>query len=276
MSRDRKNSDSRLFFSHRNYNIVIKKILYYQQQLILRILGFLFFISLLIHPSYGAESNEIKGPNISGLVTVPEPISVESIKAFSTAEGKVTEIKNNSVLVLKNKDMGVKISGFIQDAPRGEKVRIIILRPDDSVYATGAFLNDHSSYIIPAKLHTKWVEGSYEILVKFIDSNKGTLRFCITDEEPDKRPCDIISYKPEIISKISKYLDGMKTREELVSDLQEIEWSKSRIDNFIVNNTPEYNPYAFLYLGALLPLFYILVSILSKEKNQKIKQQRSG
>ena len=266
--------------------IVIKPTLHHIYRLKVKIAGFLFLILLLIPPSYGdptyktiqdvvqvIESKDIEGKNISGLVTKPEPTSKDPIKVFSTAEGKVTEIKNNDVIVLKNKDMSVNISGFIDGAERGKKANLTILRPDDSIYNTWAYLNKDGSYMIPTKLHTKWVEGIYEILVNYMGSDEGKIKFCVTDKESAGGSCGQISDQPEKLPQISKYLHGDITKEDLVSYLQEIHWAKYRIDNFLANNTPVYvNPYTFYYLLGLLPLLYILVSVLSKGKNRKVQQ----
>ena len=78
------------------------------------------------------ESN-LSGSNISGSVVMPEPISKKPIKVSSTAGGQITEIRNNEVLVLKNKDVEIKIDGFIEGVKRGDKINLVILRPDDSV-----------------------------------------------------------------------------------------------------------------------------------------------
>ena len=257
-------------------NIVIKPTLHHIYRLKVKIVGFLFLILLSIPPSYGEviESKDIEGKNISGLVTKPEPTSKDPIKVFSTAEGKVTEIKNNDIIVLKNKDMSVNISGFIDGAERGKKANLTILRPDDSIYNTWAYLNKDGSYMIPTKLHTKWVEGIYEILVNYMGSDEGKIKFCVTDKESAGGSCGQISDQPEKLPQISKYLHGDITKEDLVSFLQEIHWSEYRIDNFLANNTPVYvNPYTFYYLLGLLPLLYILVSVLSKGKNSQVRQR---
>ena len=73
--------------------------------------------------------------------------------------------------------------------------------------------------------------------------------------------------KPEKISVVSQYLDGTITKESFVSYLQDIGWSESRIDDFIANNKQvQVNPYAFYILAGLIPLLYVLVSVLSKKK----------
>jgi hypothetical protein len=211
------------------------------------------------------------GPNTSGSVTMPAKISTDPIKVFSTAEGKVTEINHNGILAVENKDMGINISGFVKEALRGERVQITILRPDDSVYMTSAFVNHDKSYMIPTKLHTKWAKGFYEILVTFKDKDQGKIRFFVTDQVVGGE-YGAIKNEPEKISQISKYLSGEMPKEELVSYLLEIGWSEDRIDNFLENNSPAYyNPYAIYYLGALLPLLFIILSILSKEKKRQVK-----
>jgi len=217
------------------------------QPLKLKMLGFLFFILLLIPSSYGAQSKETDEPNISGFVTMPEELSVDALRVFSTANGLVTEIKNDSVVVLENKDMGVNISGYIQEGVRGDKVKILILRPDKSVYTTNAFLNDHSSYMIPVKLHTKWVEGAYKILVSFMDKEEGKIRFFVTDRDLGVAHGDGSTYQNDLVSKIFNYLDGSLTKTDLSSSLKEIGWSQYRIDTFFKNNFP--NPWMTNYIN---------------------------
>ncbi|MGQ0795793.1 MAG: hypothetical protein ACT4N5_06395 [Nitrosopumilaceae archaeon] len=250
---------------------------------------FLFLISILIPSSFAADK-ETQEPNISGSVTMPDKFSQDPIRVFSTAKGLVTEIKNNDLLVLENKDMGVKISGVIKDGQRGDKIKIIILRPDDSVFTTGAYLSDVKEYSIPVKLHTKWVEGVYKILVGFIDKEESRIRFFVTDRDLLVEQKEELA-ESDIVSKIFDYLDGIETKEGLTSYLKEVGWSKYRIDNFFIKNipkpgmdisinytsndiddtddTPDYdNPFVIYFLVALLPVAYFIVRILAKKKSR--------
>ncbi len=77
------------------------------------------------------------------------------------------------MLALPNKDVTIRISGFIDNVQRGEKAHIAILRPDDSTYMTDVFINEDGMYMILTKLHTKWESGQYEIQVNCMDEDKG-------------------------------------------------------------------------------------------------------
>ncbi|QLH09056.1 hypothetical protein DSQ19_05845 [Candidatus Nitrosotenuis sp. DW1] len=233
---------------------------------------------LLIPSSYGdtaipdvqVAENDIKGSNVSGKVTIPEKDSKVPFDVFSTAGGKSTQIKNNDVVVLPNKDMRIKISGYVEGALRGDKIDILILRPDDSVYTTGAYLNERGIFTIPAKMHTKWVEGCYEILANYIGNDAGKVKFFVTDKESvthevDSKTCN------DALSNIFKYLHDKTTAEELTSHLREIGWSENRIDSFLAKHpvhVVDYTPFLPPAIVGLLALLYILTSYLSKEKTK--------
>ncbi|MFI5417231.1 MAG: Ig-like domain-containing protein, partial [Nitrososphaerales archaeon] len=218
------------------------------------------------------DSEDDSGPNISGSALMPEKASKDPIKVFSTAAGKVTEIKNNGVLILQNKDMGIKISGFIDNALRGEQVHIAILRPDDSTYMLDSFLTKDGSYEILTKLNTKWESGFYEIQVNCMDTDVGQIQFFVTDKEASGGQYGGISYKPKLLSVICKYHHGEMAKEDLISYLQGVGLSQDRIDNILLEHRPAYvNPYTFYYLAGLIPLLYILVSFLSKKKPKTVE-----
>jgi DNA-binding beta-propeller fold protein YncE len=213
------------------------------------------------------ESEDDSGPNISGSAFLPEKVPRDPIQISSTSGGKATEIKDNTVLVVKNKDLGITLSGFIKDGERGEKVDVMILRPDDSVYKISAFLNEHKSYMVPTKLHSKWSSGFYEILVSYMGKEEGKIQFYVTDKESSGGGYSAILEQPGIISAVFQYLSGNMTKVDFTSNLKEVGWSPSRIDDFITSNRQAYvNPYTFYYLAGLIPLLYILVSFLGKKK----------
>jgi len=211
------------------------------------------------------ESN-LSGSNISGSVVMPEPISKKPIKVSSTAGGQITEIRNNEVLVLKNKDVGIKIDGFIEGVKRGDKINLVILRPDDSVSTIEAYVNRDDSYSILTKLHTKWANGFYELLIRYDEKEQGKIKFYVADKEIPEGQYPAILSAPEKISTVSQYLNGDMTEEDFTLHLLDIGWSESRINEFIANNKSVHtNPYAFYVLVGLVPLLYILVSVLSKK-----------
>lgn len=226
---------------------------------------------LLIPNSFGdTVSNDTvtkSKPNISGAVTIPEKSSKEPINVFSIAGGKNTEIKNNDVLVLPNKDMRVKITGYIEGGQRGDKISVLILRPDDSVYTTGAYLNEHRFFTVQDKIHTKWVEGCYEILANYMDKDEGKIKFFVTDKsvgaDADSKSCR------DVLSVIFKYLQGKLAKDDLISHLKENGWSEDRIDSFLDNNPPkqiiDYTLYPII-VGSMLALLYVLASYLGRGK----------
>lgn len=219
------------------------------------------------------ESKDLTGPNISGTVTMPEQDSKEPIRVFSTAAGKITEVSNNGMLALPNKDMSVRISGFIDNVKRGEKVNISILRPDDSLYRTGAYLSEDGSYVILTKLNTQWESGHYEIRVNCLDTDRGDIRFFVTDREQTPGQEAAILDSPAKLPMICKYLHGEITKQELVSYLQGIGWSQVRIDDFLSKNRQQYvDPNWFYYVAGLVPLLYILASVLGKKRPKDIQR----
>ncbi|WP_368423341.1 Ig-like domain-containing protein, partial [Nitrosopumilus sp.] len=220
-----------------------------------------------IQSSLIVESSDYSESNVSGSVVMAETKLTEPIRVFSTAGGKIIEVKNNGVLTLKTKDVGIKIDGFIENSVRRDKIDLMILGPDDSVYKTSGFVNRDNSYSVIGKLNTKWASGFYDILVSYNEKEIEKIRFFVTDKEmPDGQYPAILS-QPEKISAVSQYLNGNMTKEKLSLHFQNIGWSESRINDFIANNSlVQTNPYTFYILAGLIPLLYVLVSVLSTKK----------
>ena len=152
------------------------------------------------------ETLHVSGTNVAGEVRLPNkeqfPILVKSI-----ISGKAEVINPNQNVISETKSLNVEISGFVGTENPTDNVELFIVRPNGVMVSYKVPVTEKGHYFFPTSLSDKWLDGKYQITIKYGGKQIGSLSFLVSDKKSGKGFGGVLSTSQQLV--IGELVDNM-------------------------------------------------------------------